>query len=557
MLLAAAAARPHLPALLALQEPDALPRDRAVVHRPRQARACAPHARGDRARRPVDPAVGRGSHLQHGRAPPDWCISRQRVWGVPIVAFYCAGCETLLLEERIVEHVATIFRQGRGRRRVVRARGARAAARAARAARSAAATSFRKETRHPRRVVRLRLQPRGGARDAPRAALAGRALPRRLGPAPRLVPVLAARRRSARATRRPTRACVTHGFVVDGEGRKMSKSLGNVITLDELLPKYGAEILRLWVAAEDYRDDIRVSKEILDRLADAYRRMRNTFRFLLGNLGDFDPARDRQSYARLDEVDRWVARPPGAPDRPRPARPTTSTSSTPSSTACTTSARSISRRSTSTSSRTGSTPRCPTTRGGARRRRRASTSSARWRDSWRRSSTFTCEEAWRHMPGAHSESVHLERFPEAPREWLDDTLKRDWDRLLEVRREVAKALETARAGKLIGSGLEACGAHRERPRGPAGAPARQARAPADGLHRVARGARALRRRARASRTRARTSPGWSSASTARRGEKCERCWTRSEHVGESREHPTLCERCVPIVARLSGSGDPR
>src|SRR5206468_2126485 len=104
----------------------------------------------------------------------------------------------------------------------------------------------------------------------------------------------------------PYKSVVTHGFFVDGEGRKMSKSLGNVITLDELLPKFGAEILRLWVAAEDYTQDIRVSMEILDRLADAYRRMRNTFRFLLGNLYDFDPARDRQSYARLDEVDRWV-----------------------------------------------------------------------------------------------------------------------------------------------------------------------------------------------------------------------------------------------------------
>src|SRR6266581_1783641 len=86
----------------------------------------------------------------------------------------------------------------------------------------------------------------------------------------------------------------------------MSKSVGNVITAEDALPKYGAEVLRLWVAAEDYTQDIRVSLEILDRLADAYRRMRNTFRFLLGNLGDFDPARDRQSYARLDEVDRWV-----------------------------------------------------------------------------------------------------------------------------------------------------------------------------------------------------------------------------------------------------------
>src|SRR5204863_513598 len=104
----------------------------------------------------------------------------------------------------------------------------------------------------------------------------------------------------------PYKAVLTCGFVVDGEGRKMSKSLGNGVEPEELLPKYGAEVLRLWVAAEDYTEDIRLSTEILDRLADAYRRMRNTFRFLLGNLYDFDPARDRQSYARLDEVDRWV-----------------------------------------------------------------------------------------------------------------------------------------------------------------------------------------------------------------------------------------------------------
>src|SRR5439155_19910300 len=84
------------------------------------------------------------------------------------------------------------------------------------------------------------------------------------------------------------------------------KSLGNGVEPEELLPKYGAEVLRLWVAAEDYTEDIRLSTEILDRLADAYRRMRNTFRFLLGNLYDFDPARDRQSYARLAEVDRWI-----------------------------------------------------------------------------------------------------------------------------------------------------------------------------------------------------------------------------------------------------------
>src|SRR5881396_733936 len=104
----------------------------------------------------------------------------------------------------------------------------------------------------------------------------------------------------------PYKAVITHGFFVDGEGRKLSKSLGNAISLEELVPKYGAEILRLWVSSEDYTEDIRVSLEILDRLADAYRRIRNTFRFLLGNLYDFEPRRDRQSFAALDEVDRFV-----------------------------------------------------------------------------------------------------------------------------------------------------------------------------------------------------------------------------------------------------------
>ena len=104
----------------------------------------------------------------------------------------------------------------------------------------------------------------------------------------------------------PYRAVLTHGFFVDGEGRKMSKSQGNSITPDELIPKYGAEVLRLWVAAEDYTEDIRLSYEILNRLADAYRRIRNTCRFLLGSLADFDPDRDRVSYAGMDELDRWA-----------------------------------------------------------------------------------------------------------------------------------------------------------------------------------------------------------------------------------------------------------
>ncbi|PQP32861.1 isoleucine--tRNA ligase, partial [Desulfobacteraceae bacterium SEEP-SAG10] len=90
----------------------------------------------------------------------------------------------------------------------------------------------------------------------------------------------------------PFESVLTHGFVVDAQGKKMSKSLGNVVAPDEVIQKHGAEILRLWVSASDYRDDIRISENILKQLSDAYRRIRNTSRFMLGNLFDFDPGKD-------------------------------------------------------------------------------------------------------------------------------------------------------------------------------------------------------------------------------------------------------------------------
>ena len=104
----------------------------------------------------------------------------------------------------------------------------------------------------------------------------------------------------------PYREVVTHGFVVDAEGRKMSKSIGNVITPDELLSKYGADILRLWTAMVDFREDIRVSEEIMDRNAEAYRKIRNTLRFLLGNLADFDPDRHAVPETELEGLDAYV-----------------------------------------------------------------------------------------------------------------------------------------------------------------------------------------------------------------------------------------------------------
>src|SRR3989441_3020440 len=235
---------------------------------------------------------------------PEWVISRQRVWGVPIVAFYCEQCDGLLLEERIVEHVAAIFRVGQGADEWY-ARSARELLPPGTRCPRCGGEQFRKETdildvwfdsgcshaavletrpelRWPAEMyIEGSDQHRGWFQSSLLEAMGTRGEP-------------------------PYQSVITHGFVVAGDGRKMSKSLGNYVTLDELIPKYGGEVLRLWVGAEDYAEDTRLSTEILDRLADAYRRIRNTYRFLLGNLGDFEPTRDRQPYAGLDEVDRWV-----------------------------------------------------------------------------------------------------------------------------------------------------------------------------------------------------------------------------------------------------------
>ena len=453
---------------------------------------------------------------------PEWVISRQRVWGVPIVAFYCEACGTLLLEERIVEHVAGIFREGQGADEWYARESARLLPAGTRCAKCGGA-GFRKETdildvwfdsgcshaavletrpelRWPAEMyLEGSDQHRGWFQSSLLESVGTRGAP-------------------------PYKSVITHGFFVDGEGRKMSKSLGNVIGLDDLLPKYGAEILRLWVAAEDYTQDIRVSFEILDRLSDAYRRIRNTFRFLLGNLGDFVPERDRQSYARLDELDRFILDRLGRLiGRVRRAYEEyefhTVFHAVHNFCAVDLSAQYLDI----------IKDRLYTSAGDDPRRRAAQTACYDIFTALARLLapilTFTSEEAWRYLPGARSESVHLERFPEEPVEWLDDRLAGEWSRLLEVRREVAKALETARARGLI----------------------RAKRALLPTLFIVSQVEQEAAQAKPAIRYESQEIPGLVVGVDKARGRKCQRCWTWSERVGASRDHPELCERCLPVV----------
>ncbi len=234
---------------------------------------------------------------------PDWCLSRQRAWGVPIVVFSCAACGEILRDEKYYQPVLERFAQ-EGTDLWFQLEAAELLPPGTRCP-SCGGQEFRKEEdildvwfdsgvsfaavleKRPELGFPADLylegsdQHRGWFQSSLLCAVGTRGEP-------------------------PYRAVLTHGFVVDGHGRKMSKSLGNVVHPQDIIQKYGAEILRLWVASEDYREDIRLSEEILKRLVEAYRKIRNTSRYLLGVLSDFDPAHHQVPWEELPEFERYL-----------------------------------------------------------------------------------------------------------------------------------------------------------------------------------------------------------------------------------------------------------
>jgi len=483
---------------------------------------------------------------------PDWVLSRQRVWGVPIVAFYCLACEALLLDERVIEHVAGIFRDGRGieewylrAERDLLPTGTRCP--------QCGGAEFRRETDILDVWVdsgcshAAVLETRPDLRWPADMYLEGSDQHRGWFHSSLLEAV-------GTRDRPPYRSVLTHGFVVDGEGRKMSKSQGNFVAPDELIPKYGAEVLRLWVAAEDYTEDIRLSTEILNRLADAYRRIRNTCRFLLGALADFDPDRDRVSYADMDELDRWALLRLGELiGRVRRAYDEYQFH------VVFHSAHNFCAVDLSALYLDIIKDRLYVSAAGDRRRRAAQTVCFEMLTALARLLapilTFTADEVWAHIPGSGKpESVHLVLFPDERGEWVNERLAADWERLLEVRGEVSRALEVARKRGHIGKGVDAVV---YLPSVPEEEWLPLCEAKGEGLLTTLFNVSAVRLKERAPdggiAYESQDIPGLTVEVTPARAlgwNKCERCWTWSPRVGEDTGHPTLCERCVPVVRAL-------
>ncbi|HEX9920317.1 MAG TPA: isoleucine--tRNA ligase, partial [Candidatus Methylomirabilis sp.] len=234
---------------------------------------------------------------------PDWCISRQRVWGIPITVFYCKSCGATVAEQPLFDHVASLMAdQGSDIWFSWEAEDLLPPGYLCPQCRGAA---FEKEmdildvwfdSGVSQAVVLRTRADQGWPADM---YLEGSDQHRGWFHSSLLAAV-------GTDDLAPYRSVLTHGFVMDGEGRKMSKSLGNVVSPQEVIDQFGAEILRLWVAAEDYRDDVRISGEILKQLSEGYRKIRNTFRYLLGNLYDFDPQKDCVAYQDLLEIDRFT-----------------------------------------------------------------------------------------------------------------------------------------------------------------------------------------------------------------------------------------------------------
>ena len=492
------------------------------------------------------PAWGEDRMYEMIKERPDWCVSRQRFWGVPIIVFYCDACGARLEDFTALRNVVKWFeKEGadawyQHTPEELLPVGTKC---------SCGASRWRKENDI------LDVWFDSGSSNL--AVLKGPEWPADVyleGPDQyrgwfhSSLLIATGLRHQA-----PFRSVVTHGWTLDEKGTPMSKSLGNALYPAEICEKWGADLLRLWVASVEYQADVKMSDRVMTQLSEAYRKIRNTFRFALGNLADFDPSRDAVPNDQLDELDRWMLE------------------------------------------RTAElVKKCREWYAGydfhrvyhaihdycvvdlsafyydvlkdrlytkaAKSKSRRSAQTAVWKitSALIRLATpvlvFTSEEIWKYVPKAQSEpeSIHMSVFPDEPglRTGITADTVAAWDLLSKVRSEVLKALEVARNEKKINSGLEArvsLNAELElRAKLKHYLPVLPSLFIVSQVDFFSAGAGSYRSDA---------VPGLEVIVQRADGTKCDRCWNYSTQVGENKRYPTVCERCTEALAEIEGTSN--
>ena len=472
---------------------------------------------------------------------PDWCISRQRSWGVPITVFFCKKCGEVVISREIIDHVAAKVEES----------GADIWFTASEkellpentTCPECGADEFEKETDildvwFDSGVSYAAVMERRPYLDSPADLYLEGSDQHRGWFHSSLLCSVGTRKQA------PYRNVLTHGFVVDGKGKAMHKSAGNVIPPESLIKSHGAEIIRLWVAGEDYRDNIRLSKEILQRLTDTYRRIRNTCRYLLGNLRDFNPETDAVPYEQMEELDQWALHQvQGLTERILAAyenfdfhlvyhhlhnfcvldlssfyldiikdRLYTSPET------------SIARRSAQVAMNeileTLVRLMAPVL-------------------------SFTADEIWQYMGGEdRSSSVHADLFVPLKKEFLNPELANRWDEILVVRKEVTKTLELGRKEKIIGHPLDAAVTL-----GLSSELKENLKPYADQLRSIfiVSSVKLADIEQVEGGSESETVPGLKVMVAPSTDPKCERCWMHDASVGDDDENPTICKRCRDVL----------
>ena len=477
----------------------------------------------------------------------DWCISRQRTWGVPIPIFYCAECEHELITPETISNLQKIFREEGSDSWYARP-AAELTPPGIKCSKCGCA-EFTKETD----IMDVWFDSgtsHMGVLDEPEV-WADHSWPADLyleGSDQHRGWFNSSLSTAVAVTgKSPYRAVLTHGFVVDEHGRKQSKSLGNVVDPLKVIKQMGADILRLWVSSTDYRSDLAASPNILKQVTESYRKIRNTCRFLLGNLYDYDPKRDQVPFKELPEVDRWaILRLQKLIRRVREAYKNYEYHVVYHSihTFCAVDMSAL--------YLDIIKDRLYTAPAASEARRAAQTVLNETLNVIVRLLTpvlaFTTEEIWRYVPGDKGGlvSVQLTDMPEVNEDYLDTALEEKWEQLLAVRGEVTKVLEVARRDKTIGNSLEAA-VHLY-----AGQELLDLLSPElpelATLFIVSQADMKGLEEAPDEAVKPEDLPELAIYVTKAAGEKCERCWMYHQDIGANKEHPTICPRCAEAIS---------